>query len=190
MADDFDDDADTDELPATSQVFRVPADSPAAPGGPTGQGVAADPVGSPRGEYPRGDNDLVVREPEVVATTRPARFASSRRRALLWDAGWCLVTGVVLLVLAAADRPVDYGPPWATMVAGGAGVAWAAVLAGAAAGGVSRAVTTLVGLVNLAVGVGGFVLGWATPAVPTLLVVLAAQVAGFGLLQLVASLRH
>lgn len=173
--DDFD---DTDELPSTSQVFEVPVDSPASP---TASDRAADRAATtplPSRATDVAETRRTTRDPvdEVATGARPARFASSRRRALL--------------VLAAADRPVDYGPTWATVVAGVVAILWAAVLAGAAAGGVSRATTTLVGLLNLGVGAGGFLLGWVRPDVPTLLLVLAAQVVGFGVLQLVASLRR
>lgn len=122
--------------------------------------------------------------------SRPARFAGARRRALLWNAGYCMVSGIVLLVLWAADRPVESLPDWSSLVSGLAVVVWAAVLVAIAAGGVGRTATALVGLINLVVGVVGVGLGWLYPEVNTLAVVVAAQVAVVGVVQLLASVRR
>ncbi len=126
----------------------------------------------------------------TASAARPHRFGPARRRALLWDAGWCAVTGLVLLVLWASDRPVAVLPDWASPVTGVAVVVWAGVLVAVAAGGVGRPATALVGAINLLVGSAIVAWGWLDLDVPTLVVVLAAQVVGFGLVQVLASVRR
>lgn len=126
----------------------------------------------------------------VAAEAPRPRFGPARRRALLWDAGWCLVTGMLLLVLWASDRPVAEFPEWVTLGVGVAVVAWAGILGAIAAGGVGRPATALVGMINLLAGGGAVAWGWFDLDVPTLAVVLAAQVAGFGIVQLLASVRR
>lgn len=167
---------DTDELPAVTEVIApVPPEStPRAPSRSVEQpGVATDPEQAP-----------------VDGNIRPARFAGARRRALLWDAGYCVVSGIVLLVLWASDRPIESLPDWSTLVTGVVVVVWAGILTAIAAGGVGRTATALVGLMNLLVGGAAFGLGWFNTDVPALAVVVAAQVVGFGVVQLLASVRR
>lgn len=160
---------DTDELPAVTEAIGPvddggtrPADAPAATTG------AAPPVPS----------------------ERPARFAGARRRALLWDAGYSLVSGLVLLVMYASDRPIESLPDWSSLVTGVLVVFWSGILAAIAAGGVGRSATLLVGLVNLLVGSAAFAFGWFATDVPSLAVVVAAQVIAIGLVQVLASVRR
>lgn len=180
----------TDELPP------VPTEPLAAPTGgwrrdlaarePTEVITAADDDGrvDPR------DDAATGRVPDATPDPKPARFAGARRRALLWDAGYCVVSGIVLLVLWASDRPVQGLPDWSSLVTGVAVVVWAGILAAVASGGVGRTATALVGLVNLLAGGIAFALGWFNTDIPTLGLVVAAQVVAFGVVQVMASVRR
>ncbi len=159
----------TDELPAVTEVIT--------------------PVDRRRGS--RADAPGAATEPVTPsAPDGPSGFARARRRALVWDAGYSIVSGLVLLVLYASDRPIESLPDWSSLVVGVAVVFWSGILAAIAAGGVGRAATALVGLVNIAFGAAVFTYGWFDTDIPALVVVVAAQVIGIGLVQLVASLRR
>ncbi len=140
---------------------------------------------------PRDEAPVPATEPVVPrAADGPTRFARARRRALVWDAGYSIVSGLVLLVLYAADRPIESLPDWSSLVVGVTVVFWSGILAAIAAGGVGRAATALVGLLNIVFGSAALTYGWFDTDVPALVVVVAAQVVGIGLVQLVASLRR
>lgn len=182
---------DTDELPPVptpapvpppDRTERVPTEDLATTRIPTDEG-AATPVEVPtRGR--RGRADASEQE------ERRGRFGPARRRSLMWNAGHGLVSGLLLLVLWAGDRPVDVLPDWASLAAGIAFVLWAGILAAAAAGGVGRTATALVAFLNLLVGGVVLTLGWLTVSIPTLVVVVAAQVVGIGVVQLLATVRR
>lgn len=132
-----------------------------------------------------------TKDPDADPTdhTRPARFTATRRRTLLWESGYLAVSGTVLLVLWAAGRAIENAPDAAALAGGIMILVWAGILVGIAAGGVGRTPTALVGVINILVGVAGFTVGWFYESVPVMAMVLAAQIAAFGVAQLVASVR-
>lgn len=143
------------------------------------------------------DGSSVIRDPDATKDsdadgtdhTRPAQFTGARRRTLLWESGYLAVSGMVLLVLWAAGRAIENAPDVAALAGGIVVLVWAGILVGIAAGGVGRTPTALVGVINILVGVAGFTVGWFNESVPVTAMVLAAQIAAFGVAQLVASVR-
>ncbi len=120
----------------------------------------------------------------------PARFARARRGALLWNAGFSGVAAIILLVAWASGRAIDNAPDSTPLVLGVVLLVWTGILVGIAAGGVGRAPTIVVGVVNVIVGAIGMTLGWFNEGVPVLALVVAAQVTGFGIVQWVVSVRR
>ena len=120
----------------------------------------------------------------------PVRFARARRGALLWNAGYSGVAAIVLLVAWAAGRAIENAPDTTPLVLGVVLLVWSGVLVGIAAGGVGRTPTVVVGVVNVVIGAIGLTLGWFNEGVPVLALVVAAQVAGFGVVEWVVSVRR
>lgn len=150
--------------------------------------------GTPWDSKPGDDPDDGSGEPsmpsDAAAEDKPAKFAAARRRALLWNAGYTVVAGAVLLLLWGANRPVDNLPDSITLVAGITTLVWTGILVGIASGGVGRTPTALVGLVNVLMGLVGFAVGWVNEDVSVLVLVLAAQVVGLGVVQWMTSIRR
>lgn len=172
------------------------ADARPDPGARTRSSHAHTPTerGTPWDPEPGDDTDdgagTPAPAPDDAAEDRPAKFAAARRRALLWNAGYTIVAGAVLMLLWGANRPLENFPDTFTLVAGIAALVWSGVLLGIASGGVGRTPTALVGLINVLAGLAGFALSWVDDSVPVLVLVLAAQVVGFGVVQWMTSIRR
>lgn len=165
-------------------------------GAPPRDGGAPRPTdrGTPwdeRPDPPTGPDGVTTTTPGAPEPSeRPARFAGARRRALLWNAGYAAVAGAVLLLLWGTGRPVDMLPDSVTLVGGIVALVWTGILVGIASGGVGRTPTALVGVVNVVVGLVGFAFGWMNDDVTVLVLVFAAQVAGFGVVQWTTTIRR
>lgn len=152
--------------------------------------------GSGHGDSPRGGDEQrpssadTPAEAGATSEDTPARFARARRGSLLWNAAYVGVAAVVLLLASVSGRVIDNAPDSTPLVLGIGLLLWTGILVGIAAGGVGRTPTTVVGVVNVVVGAIGFALAWFNEGVPILAMVIAAQVAGFGVVQWVTSIRR
>jgi hypothetical protein len=161
------------------------ASGPGAAGRPTDRGTPWDLPGDGDRTGPSESGPAVTTE-----TGDGPRFAGARRRALLWNAGWVVVAGAVLLLLWGTNRPIDGLPDTVTLVAGILSLVWAGILVGIASGGVGRTPTAIVGVVNVVVGLVGFTVGWINEDVSVVVLILAAQVAALGVVQWTTTIRR
>ncbi|MPZ52127.1 MAG: hypothetical protein GEU79_05245 [Acidimicrobiia bacterium] len=113
-----------------------------------------------------------------------------RRQVLAWDAGFCILVGLTLLAGWMSDRPLDFVESWVTSAGGAATAVWGLILAYSAQGAGGRGTTAFFGLVNLAVAVLLTRLIVDRAAENILAWLLVVIVAGFAVVQFIASVRR